>query len=110
MLLLGFLWFLVIVTERVNGAGPLLKGLGTVLWASFVFYFSLRLAIVSNRVTVLKRNWLFVLAMLVPVLRFVPHLQSYPWARALALRHSRLYLVDSSSRSPEASLPARRMR
>ena len=83
MLLLSFVWFLVIITELVNGTSPLLLSLGTVLWASFVFYFSLRLAIVPNRVTFLKRNWLFVLAILVPVLRFVPYLQSYPLARAL---------------------------
>jgi hypothetical protein len=60
MLLLSFLWFLVIVTELVNGTSPILQGLGTVLWASFVFYFSLRLATVPNRVNFLKRNWLFV--------------------------------------------------
>ena len=83
MLLLSFLWFLVIVTELVSGTSPILQGLGTLLWASFVFYFSLRLAIVSNRVSFLKRNWLFVLAILVPLVRFVPYLQSYPLARAL---------------------------
>ena len=83
MLLLSFVWFLVIITELVNGTSPLLLSLGTVLWVSFVIYFSLRLAIVPSRVTFLKRNWLFVLAILVPVLRLVPYLQSYPLARAL---------------------------
>ena len=48
MVLLSFLWFLVIVTERVNGTSPIPQGLGTVLWASFALYFSLRLAIVSK--------------------------------------------------------------
>jgi voltage-gated potassium channel len=83
MLLLSFVWFLIIITELVNGMSPLLQSLGTVLWALFVCYFGLRLAIVPNRVIFLKRNWLFLLAILVPMLRLVPHLQSYPLARAV---------------------------
>jgi voltage-gated potassium channel len=83
MLLLSFAWFLVIITELVNGTSPLLLSLGTVLWALFVLYFGLRLAIVPDRVIFLKRNWLFVLAILVPVLRFFPFLQTLPLARAL---------------------------
>ena len=77
MLLLSFVWFLVIITELVNGTSPLLLSLGTVLWALFVIYFGLRLAIVPNRVVFLKRNWLFVLAILVPILRLFPFLQTY---------------------------------
>jgi voltage-gated potassium channel len=83
MLLLSFVWFLLIITELVNGMSPVLHSLGTVLWALFVFYFSLRLAIAPHRASFLKRNWLFVLAILVPIVRFVPYLQSYPLARAL---------------------------
>jgi len=83
MLLLSFVWFLVIITELVNGENPILLSLGTVLWVLFVIYFGLRLAIVPKRGTFLKRNWLFVLAILVPVLRFFPFLQSFPLARAL---------------------------
>ncbi len=83
MLLLSFVWFLVITTELVNGTSLLLLSLGTVLWAFFVIYFGLRLAIVTNRVSFLKRNWLFVLAILVPILRFFPFLQRLPLARAL---------------------------
>jgi voltage-gated potassium channel len=83
MLLLSFVWFLVIITELVNGTSPILLSLGTVLWVLFVIYFGLRLAIVPDRMIFLKRNWLFVLAILVPVLRFSPFLQRLPLARAL---------------------------
>ena len=83
MLLLSFVWFLVIITELVNGITPLLLSLGTVLWAMFVLYFGLRLAVVPNRAIFLKRNWLFVLAILVPILRFIPYLQTFSLARAL---------------------------
>jgi len=83
MLLLSFVWFLVIVTELVNGISPFLLGLGTVLWALFVLYLGLRFAIASDRLIYLKKNWLFILAVLVPVLRFFPFLQTVPLARAL---------------------------
>jgi voltage-gated potassium channel len=83
MLFLSFVWFLVIITELVNGITPGLLSLGTVLWVVFVCYFGLRLAIAADRALFLRRNWLFVLAILVPMLRFVPFLQSFPLARAL---------------------------
>lgn len=83
MLLLSFVWFLVIITELVNGTSPLLLSLGTVLWMLFVVYFGLRLAVVPNKVIFLKRNWLFILAILVPIFRFFPFLQRLPVARAL---------------------------
>lgn len=83
MLFLSFVWFLVIITELVNGMSPVLESLGTVLWTIFVLFFGLRLAIDSNRVVFLKRNWFFVLAILVPVLRFFPFLQEFPLVRAL---------------------------
>jgi len=83
MLLLSSVWFLVIIMELVNGMSPVMENLGTILWALFVLYFGLRLAIVANRVVFLKRNWLFVLAILVPVLRLFPFLQRFPLARAL---------------------------
>ena len=83
MLFLSSVWFLVIITELVNGMSPVLESLGTILWALFVLYFGLRLAIVPNRVVFLKRNWLFVLAIIVPVLRLFPFLQKFPLARAL---------------------------
>ena len=60
-----------------------LSWFGTVLWALFVLYFGLRLAIVPYRLIFPKRNWLFVLAILVPALRSFPFLQTLPWARAL---------------------------
>jgi voltage-gated potassium channel len=83
MLLLSFVWFLVIITELVNGTNPILLSVGSVLWVLFVIYFCLRLAVISDRGSFLKWNWLFVLAILVPILRFFPFLQKFPLARAL---------------------------
>ena len=43
----------------------------------------MRLAIVANRVAFFKKNWLFILAIVVSALRFFPFLQPFPLVRAL---------------------------
>jgi voltage-gated potassium channel len=83
MLGLSFVWFLVIIAELVNGTTLLHRFLGTGLWALLIIHVSLRFANFPDRVVFLKRNWLFVLAMLVPALRFFPFLQALPLMRAL---------------------------
>jgi voltage-gated potassium channel len=83
MLCLSFAWFLVIIAELVNGTTALLSAVGTSLWALLFVHVSLRFANFPDQVLFLKKNWLFVLAMLVPVLRFFPFLQSLPLTRAL---------------------------
>ena len=72
MLFLSFVWFLVIVVELVNGMSPLLLSFGAVLWALFVFYFGLRIAVVPNRVIFLRWNWLVIFVILVPALWLFP--------------------------------------
>jgi voltage-gated potassium channel len=43
----------------------------------------MRLAAVANRIAFLKKNWLFILAILVSALRFFPFLQPFPLVRVL---------------------------
>jgi voltage-gated potassium channel len=83
MFLLSFVWLIVIIAELVNGMNQWLLVLGTVLWALFVFYFGLRLGVAPHRTLFLRRNWIFILAIVVPILRFFPFLQRVPLARAL---------------------------
>jgi voltage-gated potassium channel len=83
MLLLSFVWLLVVVTELVLGTTPTLHLLGTGIWLAFLLFFSLKLAVVPKTTVFLKKNWLFVLAILVPVLRLFPYLQKFTLARAL---------------------------
>lgn len=83
MLLVSFIWFLVIVAELVGGTNPWLLELGTVFWALIVVYVGLRMSAAPDRTLFLKKNWLFVLAVLVSILRIIPFLQALPWVRAL---------------------------
>jgi voltage-gated potassium channel len=83
MLFLSFVWLFVLIAELVQGMNPVLHGLGTSIWILFILYLSLRLMAVVDRVAFLKKNWLFVLAILASVLRFFPFMQPFPIVRAL---------------------------
>ncbi len=83
MLFLSFIWLCILIIELVYGTNALLSNLGTGIWTLFIFYFAMRLVTVSNRMTFLKKHWIFVLAILVSVLRFFPYLQPFTLVRAL---------------------------
>jgi voltage-gated potassium channel len=83
MLLLSFVWLGILITELVYGTNTLLSSTGAVIWVLFIFYFLLRLVTSPNRFTFLKKNWLFVLAISISVLRFFPYLQNLPVARVV---------------------------
>ena len=83
MIFLSFIWFCILITELVNGTSTVLSGIGTGIWFLFILYFAMRLATVTNRIKLLKQNWLFVLAIFVTSLRFFPFLQSFPLVRVL---------------------------
>lgn len=85
MLFLSFVWLFVLITELVHGANSGLSEFGTILWALFILYFILRLVIAPSKMVLLKKNWLFILAILVSVLRLFPSLEPFPLVRGLTV-------------------------
>jgi len=83
MLFLSFIWLCILIAELAFGSWPSLLIIGTGIWVMFILYFSMRLLTVADRMAFFKKNWLFVLAILVSVLRFFPFLQPFPLIRAL---------------------------
>jgi len=83
MLFLSFVWLCILITELAYGTNTALSGFGTGIWILFIFYFTMCLWTVANRISFLKKNWLFILAILVSTLRFFPLLQTFPLVRAL---------------------------
>jgi voltage-gated potassium channel len=83
MLILSFVWLCILITELVYGTNPVISNIGTSIWILLIFYFTIRLVTVDSRIVFLKRHWLFVLAIFVSMLRFIPFLQSFPLVRAL---------------------------
>lgn len=89
MVILGFLWLALLVVEFTWGLLPVLQPLGTAIWVVFIADFFLRLLLAPRRGLYLRRNWLTIIALLLPALRV------FRLARALRLlRFGRsVYLV-----------------
>jgi len=83
MLVVSFAWLFVLIIELVYGTSSALSAFGTSIWALFILYFGLRLAISDARRSFLRRNWIVVLAILVSILRLIPFLQSFAAVRAI---------------------------
>ncbi len=83
MLFLSFVWLCILITELAHGTIPALSGFGTGIWILFIIYFTMRLMIAANRISFLKKNWIFILAILVSVLRLFPLLRPFALVRAL---------------------------
>jgi voltage-gated potassium channel len=83
MLFLSFIWLCILLIEVVDNQSALLSDFGSGIWILFIIYFAMRLVIVANRKSFLRKNWLFVLAIVVSALRFFPFLQPFPVVRAL---------------------------
>lgn len=69
MLLLSLLWLVIVVLELTSGTSDLVVTIGTVIWVIFVAEFAIRLALAPEKGPFLRKNWLTVIALIVPALR-----------------------------------------
>lgn len=83
MLCLSFIWLALVVAELALGASTLLETFGTVIWILFLLEFALRFTLAPEKLTFLKREWLTVIALIVPALRLVRAVRFLQAARAL---------------------------
>jgi voltage-gated potassium channel len=82
MIGLGFLWLLLLVIELLWGVGPWLQRAITGIWVLFVFDFLLRLLLAPRKGRYVRRNWLTVIALLIPALRMFRFVRLLPLLRA----------------------------
>lgn len=101
MALLGLAWLLMVVAELLWGENRLLTLASTAVWVIFIAEFGLRLLLAPDRWAFTRRNWLTVIALVVPALRFFRALAVFRAARALrGLRLVRI--VGTANRSMNA--------
>lgn len=101
MALLGLAWLLIVVAELLWGENALLSLASTIVWIIFIAEFALRLILAPDRWPFLKRNWLTVIALIVPAFRFFRAIAVLRAARALrGLRLVRI--VGTANRSMKA--------
>ncbi|MDQ4062206.1 MAG: ion transporter [Pseudomonadota bacterium] len=83
MLVLSFVWLVLVLVELVWGTWQVLEIFGTVIWIVFILEFALRLALAPDKLGFMRRNWLTVIALLVPALRMFSALRAMRLVRGL---------------------------
>lgn len=88
MIALGLLWLALLLAEFVWGTTPSMSVTSNVIWVIFVIEFLVRMLIAPRRWLYFSRNWLTVLALVLPafrVLRVVRALRLFRATRSLRL-------------------------
>lgn len=97
MIVLGFVWLALLVTELIWGLNPFLQTLGTIIWIIFILSFVLEFTIAPRKLQYLKRNWLTAFSLLLPALRIFRIFRAFRiFQVARATRGVRLVRVISS--------------
>jgi len=69
LILLSIIWLILIIINYVYGLSPFLKTLSLVIWGIFIIDFLVELEIAPKKKDYLKKNWIVVLSLFLPVLR-----------------------------------------
>jgi voltage-gated potassium channel len=97
MVVLGFAWLALLLVEFIWGLSELLEAVGTVIWVIFIIDFGLKFTLAPQKWNYVKRNWLTVIALMVPALRVFRIARAVRLLRvARATRGIRLVRVVSS--------------
>lgn len=97
MLVLAFVWLALLVLEFTYGLSPFLGGLVIVIWVIFILDFILKIVIAPLKLHFIRRNWLTVIALIVPALRVFRVLHAVRILRVTrAVRGLRLIRVVST--------------
>ena len=92
---LGFVWLVLVVVDLTRGLSPLLTALNHVIWGLFALQFVVEFTIAPRKGTYLRRNWLTVIALVLPALRVVRVVRALRVLRAV--RGARLLRVVSTA-------------
>jgi voltage-gated potassium channel len=83
MMVLSFVWLLLVILALVWGSTRMLEVFGTAIWITFIVEFTLRFALAPRKGTFLRRNWLTVIALIVPAFRLLRGLRILKISRAV---------------------------
>jgi voltage-gated potassium channel len=94
MVVLGFAWLGLLLLELLYGLSPFFESVGTAIWIVSIIEFAVKLALSSDKLSYLRRNWVTAISLLLPAVRI---LRVFRFARALgAVRGVRLVALLTS--------------
>ncbi len=82
MMVLSFVWLLLVIVELAWGTSRILEVFGTAIWGLFILEFAVRLTLAPAKGAFLRRNWLTVIALVVPAFRLLRGFRILRLARA----------------------------
>jgi voltage-gated potassium channel len=82
MMVLSFVWLILVIIELAWGTSRALEVFGTTIWIVFILEFAVRLTLAPAKGAFLKRNWLTVVALVVPAFRLLRGFRALRLARA----------------------------
>ena len=71
MALLGLAWLCLMVIDLTSGLGATRQNITTIIWVIFIADFILRLTLAPRKMVYIRKNWLTVIALILPALRVV---------------------------------------
>ncbi|HEX8203740.1 MAG TPA: potassium channel family protein, partial [Isosphaeraceae bacterium] len=104
MTALAFVWLGLLVLDFTRGLSPAMQAVSTGIWVVFGLDFAVKLAIAPRKGQFLRRNWLTVVALLLPAFRVLRVLRAFRFLRAARAARSvgLLRLVTSLNRGMRA--------
>lgn len=69
MVILGFIWLVILIVELTSGSNPALQMISNIIWVIFIVDFVIKLVIAPRKRVFLAKNWLTILALILPALR-----------------------------------------
>jgi voltage-gated potassium channel len=83
MLVLSVVWLALVVADLTGHSSKLTQTFGVVIWVIFIAEFLLRLILAPRRLSFLARNWLTIIALVVPAFRILAAFRAFRVLRAL---------------------------
>lgn len=69
MFLLAVIWLWLFAVEFFSGLTPLQQRMGTAIWIAYIIEYLLKLAAAPRRLAYVRRNWLTLIALVIPAFR-----------------------------------------
>lgn len=104
MAILSVFWLLIMLTELIWGESDMLSSFGLFIWGVFIVEFFIRFFLAPIKGAFLRKNWLTIVALIVPALRLFRTLRLVRAARAL--RGARLVRIISTANRSMKTLQA----
>lgn len=85
LIILGFCWLVLVIIELNSGLSPFLENLSFTIWIIFILDFIFRFSVAPYKIDYLRKEWITVIALIIPAFRILRGFVLLRAARSLHL-------------------------